>query len=339
MEYPNCLTYGFNQSRIDEMLSLLSLGERDSELAHQLQKTVILPNLFEIIEEFYNYLQLHREYREYFQPGEQLSRMVNAQESYLRTLGINFRSPDYFEDRLNIGIIHNKIGLPPRLHECAYSQLRQLIAEHIPKELEREDRRSIRHFMDRILSLDMALALESNYQSRIDVMQASINELEAAQERLRKQSAMDLLTGAASRSAILGFIQERLAGTNTSGETFSIAMCSLDNLKDVNDKYGHLVGDLVLKKAVDKILPSIRKTDMLGRYGGAEFIIALRGVDTHSARRVMGGISDKFRADRIVVKDQHIDIKLNHGIATAVKGDALPALLARADSALKAEMR
>lgn len=337
MEYPLCLHYGFIQSRIDEILRLLELGERDQATAAQLQSQVILPGLSAITEEFYNYLQMHREFKEYFTVGEQLTRMTEMQEQYLRSLGVNFHAPGYFEERLRVGITHSHINMPPRLYECAYTKLKQLIVEHIPATLDKDSRSKLSGFIDRIISLDMTLALESYFQSRIDTMQTSLSELEAAQEKMRKQSIIDTATGAASRNAVLGFIKECLALQSKGGEPVSIAMCRLEDIQQVNTEYGRMVGDVVLKKAVEKILPLIRKSDMLGRYGGTEFLLVLRAVDAGRADKIMKKLADNFAEAPIAIKDKHFPIKLGTWLTSTMSGDELPAVLARLDHLVRAK--
>ncbi len=335
MDYPLCLLYGFTQTRIDEMLRLMELGERDQGIAAQLQSQVILPGLSEITEEFYKYLQIHREFYEYFTAGEQLTRMTEMQQQYLRSLGVNFHAPGYFEDRLRVGVTHSRINMPPRLYECAYTKLKQLIVERIPVSMDKENRNSLRGFLDRIISLDMALALESYFQSRIDTMQASLSELEAAQEKARKQSIIDMATGAASRNAVLGFIKECLSTQHKGGEPISVAMCRLEDIQQVNTDYGRMVGDVVLKKAVEKILPLIRKSDMLGRYGGTEFLLVLRAVDSERADKIMKKLADNFAEAPITIKDKQFSIKLKTWLTSTMDNDELPVVLSRLDQVVR----
>lgn len=90
MDYPNCQMFGFNQSRIDEILKLLELNRRDNETANILQSKIITPNIETIVDEFHFYLQQHQEFSEYFNAGEQLARLKQAQAAYLRSLGVGF---------------------------------------------------------------------------------------------------------------------------------------------------------------------------------------------------------------------------------------------------------
>ena len=334
MGHPLCQQCGITQTRIDEMLSLLELGERDHNIAGVLQSRVIIPNLEQIIESFYIYLQTHREYAEYFLPGEQLIRMAQTQQNYLRSLGVNFLSPDYFEGRLKIGIIHNRIGLPPRLYECAYSKLRELISDFIPDDAEHELRCALSRFLNRIITLDISLALESYYQVNIGNLQASIDALEKSNDMLLARSQTDTLTGVSNRAAILNSAKDCIENFTTKGKTFTIVMCDVDNLRLVNDRLGHMAGDLVLKHVVKLILSRIRSGDMIGRYGGDEFLILLQETGADRANKIMMEIVSLLADSNMVIRDNKVKHTISFGITTVKSGDDLPGLLMRVDQSL-----
>lgn len=334
MDYPTCQKCNFTQNRIDEMFELLELGERDHDIAEMLQTKVITPYLEKIIEAFYAYLQSHREYKEYFSADEQLSRMSQSQENYLRTLGVNFQSPDYFENRLMIGVIHNQINLPPRLYECAYAKLRDLIVDNIPDELDKVNADKIRHFLNKIITLDIALALESYYQISLGNLEASIDELEKTKDILQGRSKKDTLTGAANRATILALINNLLDKFKNDGLVFSIVMCDVNDMRAVNEKLGHMAGDLVLKKVVELIKSRIRTTDYIGRYGGDEFLIIFPSMAEDKASKMMTDINTVLVEQDILIRGTKVNHSFNFGAASVREGDELPDLLMRVDKAL-----
>lgn len=334
MGYPNCLLYGYDQSRIDEMLRLLEISERDIDTAYSLHNEVIDPCLETIINAFYAYLQMHPEFQVLFKPGEQLTRMAQAQEAYLRSLGTNFHSPDYFENRLQIGITHNRIGLPPRLYECAYAKLKQLITDQITDKIPVEQQLKMRHFLNRIIALDVSLALESYYQIQVDNLQGSINDLRESKALLKQRSLIDTLTGANTRAATMDAITKLVHQHQTDGTIFSLVMCDVDNLGNVNDRLGHMAGDLVLKKLVEQIKSRIRNKDTIGRYGGDEFLIILRDSNEKSADKVMNTINEHLKNHELKVGDTGIKIHMSYGVTNVQDGDSLPSLLQRVDQAL-----
>lgn len=334
MNYPICQRCNFTQARINELLDLLELSERDHAIADVMQTRVIVPGIANIIEEFYVYLQGHREYKEYFHPGEQLIRMSQSQENYLRTLAVNFQSPDYFEDRLRIGVIHSQIGLPPRLYECAYAKLHNLIVENIPEDMESETVYKIRNFLNKIITLDIALALESYHQINTGNLEASIDKLVKTKEILQERSSKDTLTGAANRAAILGHINELLGKFNSDGKVFSIVMCDVEEMREVNAQLGHMAGDLVLKKIVSLIQLGLRETDKIGRYGGDEFLIVLQNKDEDSAVKMMATISTMLAEEKMAIRGTTISHRISFGVTSVTEGDDLPRLLMRVDNAL-----
>jgi diguanylate cyclase (GGDEF)-like protein len=88
-------------------------------------------------------------------------------------------------------------------------------------------------------------------------------------------SALDPLTNCLSRTEIFSKIADEIDRTLRTGNTFSILEIDIDHFKDVNDRYGHQVGDEVLISLVKSIAESLRNVDILGRIGGEEFLIAL----------------------------------------------------------------
>ena len=96
----------------------------------------------------------------------------------------------------------------------------------------------------------------------------------------------DELTGAASRRALMEAIEGAVSRAARGNASLATLMIDVDQFKLINDQYGHLVGDAVLKEIVSRVTARLRTHDLLGRYGGEEFVVALEGADAHSALRV-----------------------------------------------------
>jgi len=101
------------------------------------------------------------------------------------------------------------------------------------------------------------------------------NELLAARENLREKASHDSLTGLWNHEEILGILDRELARAEREKQCISVIMADLDHFKMVNDTYGHLAGDAVLRLTAKRMLSLMRGYDFIGRYGGEEFLVIL----------------------------------------------------------------
>lgn len=124
---------------------------------------------------------------------------------------------------------------------------------------------------------------------------AQIGLLEWEMEERERQSGIDSLTGARKREVLVDILDQSLKMIHKEGEHrkegISLIFIDLDRFKQVNDTYGHLEGDKVLKRVAELFKNSIRATDMLARYGGDEFVVFLP--DTGEKRAAI--IAEKLR--------------------------------------------
>lgn len=102
-------------------------------------------------------------------------------------------------------------------------------------------------------------------------------QLLEAREALRQEATHDALTGLLNRRAILGLLQVELERASRERLPLAVLMADLDHFKQINDRYGHLAGDAVLRGAANRMRSSVRSYDAIGRYGGEEFLIVLPG--------------------------------------------------------------
>ncbi|MBY0505799.1 MAG: diguanylate cyclase [Bryobacteraceae bacterium] len=104
------------------------------------------------------------------------------------------------------------------------------------------------------------------------------------QQELRRQAAHDPLTGVLSRSKAFEMFDRELQRSLRESLPLSVLLVDLDHFKSVNDTYGHLAGDEVLREAARRLKEAVRSYDILSRYGGEEFLILMPGCDEESAR-------------------------------------------------------
>lgn len=104
-----------------------------------------------------------------------------------------------------------------------------------------------------------------------------------AREQMRFQATHDGLTALWNRGMIIDLLGRELARSVREHFSTAILMCDLDHFKNVNDTYGHLVGDDVLRETAKRLLASVRSYDFVGRYGGEEFLVVLNNCNPSHA--------------------------------------------------------
>ncbi len=155
-----------------------------------------------------------------------------------------------------------------------------------------------------------------------------------AKHDAEKLAASDPLTGAMSRRAILPLIERSVRRTVRTGLPACVAMIDLDWFKSINDRFGHLAGDQVLRRVVDRIRECSRDTDVIGRYGGEEFVLLLQGADQHAGARLVERVRSTVSATDWSDIGPDLKVSVSCGIASVRPTDTLDGLLARADKAL-----
>jgi diguanylate cyclase (GGDEF)-like protein len=136
-----------------------------------------------------------------------------------------------------------------------------------------------------------ALAMWS--ESQIDRIRDLVNELDFLRRENKNTMDLDRLTGLFNQAALARRVEEP--------EPFEgvVVVCDMDNFKDVNDRYGHLIGDEILRNIGNLLQSSIRHEDMAFRWGGDEFVILFRNQHADVAARRMAGIEGRLREFRV----------------------------------------
>ena len=152
--------------------------------------------------------------------------------------------------------------------------------------------------------------------------------------RALDQAFKDPLTGAGNRIALNDNLTREMELSKRLNYDLSVLMIDLDHFKRINDGYGHLVGDEVLKAVVTQIKDCIRQTDICFRYGGEEFVVLLNNANIANARL----IAERIRmtvSDLCIATDKGLlQVTLSSGLAMLKDDDSCNDLLKRADNAL-----
>ena len=148
----------------------------------------------------------------------------------------------------------------------------------------------------------------------------------------------DDLTGLLVRRGFLALAQDALTAGSKEGKPLSLAVIDVDHFKLVNDTFGHLQGDDVLRAVAGQMRDAVRRQDIVGRYAGDEFVILLPDTPLETAMQVAERVCDSVGSNRLAIRDRRegtIGVTLSIGVVTATDGtEDVEALFAAADRAL-----
>jgi diguanylate cyclase (GGDEF)-like protein len=159
------------------------------------------------------------------------------------------------------------------------------------------------------------------------------------QRRLEAMATTDRLTGVASRHAYDILIDQAIRDALRFSQPLSVIMVDVDLFKRVNDSLGHLAGDRVLVGVANAIRAALRSSDIICRWGGDEFLVALRNCDLFNAERLAETIRQTVDGAAFSHDGQAIHATVSVGVAALQPGDDLGAFVARVDAALYAAKR
>ncbi|MCS7233923.1 MAG: diguanylate cyclase [Synergistetes bacterium] len=162
-----------------------------------------------------------------------------------------------------------------------------------------------------------------------------IKDLKQELKKVQTEALTDRLTGALNRGSLETMVVLNIKKKKVEGTPFSVVIFDIDNFKEINDKYGHVFGDDVLRKVTEVVKSGLSNGDLLYRYGGDEFCILMPGRKLEDAFAVMERIlSNVEKVLFPTSKGNQIRVTLSAGLAEASKKDTPRELLLRADEAL-----
>jgi len=168
----------------------------------------------------------------------------------------------------------------------------------------------------------------------VNELENKIKELEDELDKAYRELLIDPLTRVYNRKALERDLENILKEGKNKNLDLVVAFLDMDNFKEINDNFGHLVGDFVLIKFAKMLKSLTRSTDRVYRYGGDEFVIVFNRTNLDSAIKIIERIIEKIRKTKLKYKDYLIEFTISVGLTAHKKGDSVDSLLKRADDAL-----
>jgi two-component system, cell cycle response regulator len=159
-------------------------------------------------------------------------------------------------------------------------------------------------------------------------------ELILVREALREQATHDSLTRLWNRATIYEILQRELDHIRRTNMTLSLILVDIDYFKRINDTYGHLIGDAVLRETAHCMQAVLRPYDNIGRYGGEEFLLVLPECDAAGAMTLAERLRTTIATKALTLAEGMTPLTISLGVATSSMAQETEALISAADAAL-----
>ncbi len=183
--------------------------------------------------------------------------------------------------------------------------------------------------------LEDRVAIRTAELKRINkILLAEIEERKRMEKELHHLATTDPLTGALNRRHFFELAEQEFDRSQRYNRKISIILFDVDHFKEINDTYGHVAGDQLLKTIAERFIQNLRQMDIFGRYGGDEFVILLPETDIDQARQAAERIHQAVTLDSVETSRGTIPIQISIGVASLNNSDDMEKLLIKTDQAL-----
>ncbi len=208
------------------------------------------------------------------------------------------------------------------------TDVRKAVGEmQLPRELDEAQQVLLRE-IDRVAHSNTALRKELNKARE------TLDEQKQVIENLKTAVRVDALTQLANRQHFNEHLSESIDRFDRYGEPFALMMIDLDHFKSINDTYGHLAGDRILKAMALKLKAGVRMSDFVARYGGEEFAIVVVKAAPELAFKIAEDTRDAVETSSFNLEGKILHVTVSIGIASVCKGDTPDTVIRRADQAM-----
>lgn len=304
---------------ISNRMQLLNLTKEELNLLSS-HKILIEDNIDIIVDEFYKKQTEIDEISLLIGDADTLRRLRSAQRKYVMDLFSGNYDVEYVNNRLRIGMVHKRIGVEPKLYLSAVRTLKEVITKSLKRIITKSDvLEQTLDALDKLLYFDTTLVFDTyidclvgeieNAKNKTEVYAKSLEEKVAERtQQLEEQAQKDPLTNLYNQRAMQEFLRRDLSIAKRRQVKLTLVYFDVDKFKDINDTFGHLKGDEVLKSIGLAVLNNVRDTDIPCRYGGDEFCIILPECDSDEAKIICEKIIKEFG-------DRSPDFSFSIGIA------------------------
>ncbi|MDP1927646.1 MAG: diguanylate cyclase [Thiobacillus sp.] len=191
----------------------------------------------------------------------------------------------------------------------------------------------------RLFAAQRLLQLQNNWEKDRAQLRQIAAELAVANRRLATAALTDSLTGLSNRRSAMDQLQQIWSATTRSGMPLSLIVLDIDHFKQINDTYGHAVGDVVLRETAHVLRKSARLGDSVSRIGGEEFLVICPNTDVKAATQAAERLRMTLESSKIMIgrEEKAICVTASFGISTKQASTAdIDALFNTADLALYA---
>ncbi|MBL8309456.1 MAG: GGDEF domain-containing protein [Burkholderiales bacterium] len=261
----------------------------------------------------------------------QTGRVVEARNALLEATALT--------REVSLAELRESIALARLQLEQAHGDPEQAVSALADFQAAREDLRMVRlesqriavQFVEEVADVEARGKREA---AAVSSLTLRLIESQAEAQRISRQAARDPLTGALNRNAF-----DNSVSLIASGEAQPVAllMLDIDNFRSVNSTYGHLAGDAVLEAMVSRVRRVLRTHDLLGRYGGDEFVLLCPNVGPRTGAAIASRVLAQVSGEPVSHDGQLIGLTVSVGVAAAPSGKLadFAYVLKRADAALR----
>lgn len=331
-----CDRLQITEEELQNRLAFLSFGTQDWQNLVEIHD-VISSHVDEIIGEFYDHLLQFEELQGILSDPKLVERLKGSQRQYLLSLGRLGDDVEYAEGRLRIGLTHERVGLKQKWYLGAYHKLFELILQRLVVRYSADAGRlsSLVLTLNKAITLDEIFVVETYYHATMQRQKDSLCQLTDAHRQLEDLARQDSLTSVNNRRALMEALALEFHRSRRYRHLFALLFLDVDHFKEINDRYGHTFGDQALLHVAQSARGLIRPPDIIGRYGGEEFVIGLVECDQAGALQIAERIRLKIAQDQFAWEQHITAVTVSIGVAMLSPDiDQVETFVTRADQAM-----